>query len=155
MANRSDWKESEYSKKLRDPKWQKKRLEIMQRDKFTCQMCTNTQATLNVHHTYYVSGHDPWDYPGASLITLCESCHEDESINAPDAKSDLITILCQRGLLAEDLRELCTGFIQWAGHDPAIDCSVLRWAISTPEVWEALFQQYFVDPPVLPPTNVQ
>ena len=28
-----------YSEQLKSPKWQKKRLEIMQRDKFTCQLC--------------------------------------------------------------------------------------------------------------------
>lgn len=28
-----------YSQKLRDPRWQKKRLEILERDSFTCQHC--------------------------------------------------------------------------------------------------------------------
>src|SRR4051812_4429925 len=56
----------------RDPRWQKKRLEIMQRDEFSCRKCGNDQATLNVHHTFYSPGRDPWDYPDASLVTLCE-----------------------------------------------------------------------------------
>jgi 5-methylcytosine-specific restriction endonuclease McrA len=31
-----------YSELLKSPKWQKKRLEIMSRDKFTCKKCGDT-----------------------------------------------------------------------------------------------------------------
>lgn len=31
---------------------------------------------LNVHHTYYINGHKPWDYNEDALITLCEKCHK-------------------------------------------------------------------------------
>ncbi len=66
-----------YGKLLRDPRWQRMRLEIMQRDGFACRDCKDETATLNVHHTYYAPHRvDPWDYPGCSLITLCESCHK-------------------------------------------------------------------------------
>lgn len=64
-----------YSDKLRDPRWQKKRLEILQRDEFCCQECTDDSSTLHVHHTRYVKGRDPWDYGNGFLVTLCESCH--------------------------------------------------------------------------------
>jgi hypothetical protein len=37
MLNNQIVEESEYSKKLKHPRWQKKRLEILDRDKFTCQ----------------------------------------------------------------------------------------------------------------------
>ena len=30
---------------------------------------------LNVHHTYYIKGHKPWEYENDSLVTLCEDCH--------------------------------------------------------------------------------
>ena len=63
-----------YSEKLRDPRWQKKRLEIMNRDEFTCQACSDSKSTLNVHHMQYHG--DPWDAPNESLETLCELCHE-------------------------------------------------------------------------------
>jgi hypothetical protein len=70
-----------YFKKLRDPRWQKLRLEIMQRDDFTCQLCESKQKTLHVHHGYYESTCEPWEYNINSLTTLCESCHvEAESI---------------------------------------------------------------------------
>lgn len=62
-----------YSEKLKDPRWQRKRLEILNRDSFTCQYCGDTKSTLNVHHKQYHG--NPWDAPSESLETLCESCH--------------------------------------------------------------------------------
>ena len=52
-----------YSDKMKDPRWQKKRLEIFERDGWSCCRCGDTESTLNVHHLRYVPGHDPWDYP--------------------------------------------------------------------------------------------
>ena len=67
-----------YSEKLRDPRWQKKRLEIMQRDSFTCLFC-GTGLTggknLQVHHIVY-KRRDPWDYPDYLYQTLCDDCHD-------------------------------------------------------------------------------
>lgn len=51
-----------YSDKLKSPKWQKKRLEIMKRDKFACKLCGDTETQLHVHHKEYINGNDPWDY---------------------------------------------------------------------------------------------
>ena len=64
-----------YSEKLKDPRWQRLRLEIMQRDEFTCQECGSGTKTLTVHHRHYVYGCDPWDYEDDCLVTLCEGCH--------------------------------------------------------------------------------
>jgi hypothetical protein len=68
--------ESAYSKKLRDPRWQKKRLDILNRDNFACVLCEATTEELQVHHENYRRGADPWDYDDAELHTLCKSCHE-------------------------------------------------------------------------------
>lgn len=65
-----------YSKRLQDPRWQKKRLEILNRDSFTCRMCDDTLSTLHVHHRSYVKGKDPWDYEDSNFLTLCCACHE-------------------------------------------------------------------------------
>lgn len=65
-----------YAEKLKDPRWQKKRLEIMERDNFTCLMCKSTAQTLNVHHGFYKKNTDPWDYPNETLHTICEECHD-------------------------------------------------------------------------------
>jgi 5-methylcytosine-specific restriction endonuclease McrA len=64
-----------YWEKLKDPRWQRKRLEIMERDKFACRHCRSTDNTLNVHHRIYGKGLAPWDYGDHILITLCEDCH--------------------------------------------------------------------------------
>lgn len=65
-----------YSQKLRDPRWQKKRLQILERDGWACCACGDTESNLQVHHVYYVK-QDPWDYPDNAYQTLCESCHQE------------------------------------------------------------------------------
>lgn len=60
----------------KDPRWQKKRLEILQRDKFTCRSCTDNTTTLHVHHLKYNEHSLIWEYGNEDLITLCETCHE-------------------------------------------------------------------------------
>jgi len=67
-----------YFEKLKHPKWQKKRLEILQRDDFTCVLCGEKEVTLHVHHVSYKYGYEPWDYPDNKLKTLCEYCHKRE-----------------------------------------------------------------------------
>jgi len=64
-----------YSELLKDPRWQKRRLEIMKRDKFKCKLCGDEETTLQVHHKEYVNGNNPWEYNNDQLITLCEHCH--------------------------------------------------------------------------------
>ena len=64
-----------YSQKLRDPRWQKKRLEILSRDNFTCQLCNSKETELHVHHEFYIKGANPWEYEDSWLITYCKYCH--------------------------------------------------------------------------------
>ena len=64
-----------YAEKLKDPRRQKKRLEIFQGDDRECQRCGNKEETLHVHRCYYEKGIDPWEYESASLITVCHRCH--------------------------------------------------------------------------------
>ena len=66
-----------YSEKLKDPRWQKKRLEILNRDNWMCQACYSTTNTLHVHHLDYEQGIEPWEYPEYYLQTLCEECHSE------------------------------------------------------------------------------
>lgn len=67
-----------YSELLKDPRWQKKRLEIMERDNWSCLKCgcgLNDGTPLNVHHKYYRKGRAPWEYDDSCYVTLCEKCH--------------------------------------------------------------------------------
>lgn len=66
-----------YSDKLKDPRWQKMRLEIMERDGFKCRKCEAKDKTLHVHHFYYTKRAQPWEYNKEALVTLCEGCHEE------------------------------------------------------------------------------
>jgi RNA polymerase subunit RPABC4/transcription elongation factor Spt4 len=88
-------KKQSYSDLLKDPRWQKKRLEIMSRDKFICKKCGDTKTQLHVHHKEYIKDTDPWDYKNSFLITVCEDCHK--AINevkkeCPEIKFDKIKI---------------------------------------------------------------
>ena len=65
-----------YSEKLKDPRWQKKRLQVMEKAKFKCVECGDSKSTLAVHHSVYFKGNDPWDYPDELLRCFCEKCHE-------------------------------------------------------------------------------
>ncbi len=76
VGKESQMKKLSYAEQLRHPMWQRKRLEVMQRDDFACQSCYGTEATLNVHHKRYVKGRMAWDYPADELVTLCQECHE-------------------------------------------------------------------------------
>lgn len=67
---------TDFFEQYKDPRWQKKRLEIMKRDNFTCQSCDVNYNTLNVHHIVpYRKETKPWEYENDELITLCEDCH--------------------------------------------------------------------------------
>lgn len=65
-----------YAEQLRDPRWQKKRLEILSRDGFKCVVCGDGKSTLHVHHKRYVKGRMPWEYDATELSTVCKNCHE-------------------------------------------------------------------------------
>jgi hypothetical protein len=65
-----------YSDLLRDPRWQKKRLEVLERENFACEQCEDASTELHVHHTYYAKGRKPWEYDAADLRCLCKPCHE-------------------------------------------------------------------------------
>ncbi len=82
-----------YSEKLRDPRWQKKRLEILNRDEFRCQMCLDEKTTLNVHHHDYKQGREPWEYDNDMLITYCEVCHKSETDKRHDLEMQILQLL--------------------------------------------------------------
>lgn len=68
---------SVYSQKLKDPRWQKLRLEVMSANNFNCEICGDGSVTLNVHHKEYFKGHEPWEYSTKQLAVICDGCHEE------------------------------------------------------------------------------
>jgi hypothetical protein len=88
---------AEYAELLKDPRWQRKRLEILQRDGWRCQWCLNPKATLHVHHKRYLPNRAPWEYEDRYLVTLCADCHQFDYDERAGCESDLIAILREAG----------------------------------------------------------
>lgn len=63
-----------YSEKLRDPRWQKKRLEVLEEYGWKCHSCGSDSEEIHVHHPYYKKGLEPWEYE--NLLPLCDKCHK-------------------------------------------------------------------------------
>lgn len=101
---------SSYSEKLKDPRWQKKRLEIMNRDGFRCRDCGSDTDTLHVHHCHYAKG-DPWETPDEFLLTVCELCHEFRGTLEPELKEAFAAMLAQypAQMLFESLEKIRAG----------------------------------------------
>ena len=89
-------KSIDYLEKLKDPRWQKKRLEILQRDNWTCKNCLAKERTLHVHHIFYFPKVEPWDIHPGFLITLCEECHEAQRFSTEKITDEI-------GMLLNDL----------------------------------------------------
>jgi len=113
-------KSGTYREKLLDPRWQKKRLYILERDKWSCVYCGDTENTLHVHHKRYRHSVDPWDVPDADLVTLCCRCHETETSERREAEAELIEA-CRDSLSAENLRDLAMCF---RGVSPGVEGEV-------------------------------
>lgn len=92
-----------YWQKLQDPRWQRKRLEILNLAQFKCEDCKDDDETLTVHHSYYEKGKEPWEYPDESLHCLCSGCHEARA----DSERQLLAV-CHR-LNAGELLDLAEG----------------------------------------------
>lgn len=119
-----------YSEKLKDPRWQKLRLQIFERDQWKCQICGDDESTLNVHHRWYDRGAEPWEASPECLVTLCETCHENESNNRRDEEQALLNAL-KRRYWAHDLRQIVKIF----EHMPLkevneVQLSAVAWMLS-------------------------
>lgn len=125
-----------YQEKLKHPKWQKKRLEILERDKWTCRHCLSTDKTLHVHHINYADA--PWETDNKFLITLCHDCHSAEEINFKQESEDLIKSLKKAGFMSFGLYLLSKMFEDtyrdWATYEPNL--SVLKGIIDDDELFK-------------------
>lgn len=99
-----------YAELLSDPRWQRKRLEVMERDGWKCKTCEDRDSTLTVHHKSYLMTEgkfsDPWDYEDSNLITLCEKCHSSEEIALDTLKKTIyfdIRSICENAAAMDDV----------------------------------------------------
>ena len=68
-------KESRYARQLKDPRWDGIRKERLFRAGYQCEDCGAGNTVLEVHHTFYQQGRNPWDYDVRVLVALCRDCH--------------------------------------------------------------------------------
>lgn len=66
-----------YAEKLKDPRWQKFRLKIFERDYWQCMRCDCETKELHAHHLNYVGNRNPWNYEEHTIVTLCSDCHKE------------------------------------------------------------------------------
>jgi 5-methylcytosine-specific restriction endonuclease McrA len=59
-------------------RWQVVRLEALRRDGFRCREC-NDWRHLEVHHVKRLEDHPELAFDLANLLTLCRTCHTDET----------------------------------------------------------------------------
>jgi hypothetical protein len=69
-----------YEDQLKNPKWQKRRLERMGLADWKCERCGDDSEQLHIHHKQYHTWPSgarvaPWEYEDADLACLCETCH--------------------------------------------------------------------------------
>jgi len=88
MEDKKKW---DYSSLLKHPKWQKKRLQILERDNFTCQYCADDQTELQIHHLKYHK--NPWDAKNEDLLTLCKDCHHMVTFNKDFEVLEVIKVI--------------------------------------------------------------
>jgi len=96
----------EYFESFKDPRWQKKRLEILERDDFECIVCGDKKAQLHAHHTIYFENSYPWEYPNRCIKTLCDKCHTDEHESLFDCLKQMSHTLRYLGYLSDDIWNL-------------------------------------------------
>lgn len=64
-----------YYEQLKDPRWQRLRLVVLNRDGWKCCDCGDGTTELHVHHLAYNKGCLAWEYDVGMLKTLCATCH--------------------------------------------------------------------------------
>jgi hypothetical protein len=120
-----------YAEKLKDPRWQKKRLEILNRDEWMCQRCQDNESTLHVHHLSYTAGKEPWEYESDNFTTLCEGCHDYERETRPEYEKMLLSIIKSNGFMSDDVYEIVDGFLKLQiEKSPEVTASIIKFALS-------------------------
>jgi len=86
-----------YGEKLKDPRWQKLRLQVFERDGWACRWCYAKKQTLAVHHLWYETEAEPWEATPESLLTVCESCHQTEYDSRAKYEALLLEAIRRKG----------------------------------------------------------
>lgn len=131
---------SDYKKKFLDPRWQKKRLSILQRDEFSCCRCGDTEQTLHVHHKYYTYGVEPWDYEDELLETLCVICHEEEGWDKAWF-NDILKDVLKNGFTYHHLAQYISGLHEPFDYDKEDRVRLASFVASVPEYLDKIKEE--------------
>ena len=140
-------KKKTYSEKLLDPKWQKKRLTILNRDDWSCRFCHDRESTLHVHHTYYETGLEPWEYEDHTLLTLCHVCHGKETKHSYKANKVLGSMIDQCGFSVMHKLHIAAGFkiLSWDTDRKFSNTEAylfIAQLLASPHVFQELIKQH-------------
>jgi 5-methylcytosine-specific restriction endonuclease McrA len=106
-----------YLDQLRDPRWQRKRLGILNAANFKCENCGSPDNELNVHHSGYLKGQPAWEHPDELLHCLCRDCHKDRQQIEESLKLEMMKRL--RKVPNERLKSVCFFVIEEALKETA------------------------------------
>ena len=133
-----------YAEKLKDPRWQKKRLKILERDEFTCTQCGDKKRTLHVHHLFYLKDQNPWEYDDKSLLTICDRCHDDEHNEKKETDEYLLSAI-RLNFLNGSVADFADAFANInICFSPDVTSSAVNWLFRNKELMEALVNLYFL-----------
>lgn len=80
-------RKAEYAELLKDPRWQRRRLERLGASNWTCADCGDDKSSLHVHHTRYFTGRMPWEYEDDLLVVCCDACHSKRHGKEPEKRT--------------------------------------------------------------------
>jgi hypothetical protein len=108
-------KKANYREQLLDPRWQKMRLHVFERDGWKCRCCGKEDKTLHAHHSHYRDGAEgPWDYDAQTIITVCATCHENEHEVLSSMRGALHRMACTAGFVTTtQLLDFESSFSPW------------------------------------------
>lgn len=64
-----------YQQLLEAPEW-KDFSKYVRREKGCCEVCKRSDVELQVHHLFYDSTRQPWEYGVSEVAVLCRGCHK-------------------------------------------------------------------------------
>ena len=70
-TDRQSWWD-EYNAYMQTPEWKQRRVQVLKRDRYTCQACLNATATDAHHKTYDHFRQEPL----FDLVAVCRPCHK-------------------------------------------------------------------------------
>lgn len=95
-----------------DPRWQKVRLQVMERDFFKCKCCGATDRELQVHHLVYEKGKRIWESNPSDLLTLCHHCHEQTEMYVTLMRRHAPRLIRSRRAGSEDLGKIVLALLE-------------------------------------------